>query len=221
LIIECQVRDFLRQSAENHGQEAQVVVVAAGYDTLALRLVKDYEMVNFWEVDHPATSRVKSRVWTSGKNQKTVLGEQPSNMHHVKADLTKVHLNDALKAQRNYDPNLPTIVIIEGLSMYLTEQQMRGLLDDTAASMTQGRGNVVFDFFGWNERKQAVDVGNVFPALHKYGLTGAAEPWIWGLNPNKINDFLANTNWKLLTDVQSCGFENVAALELVTPAKAN
>ena len=32
--------------------------------------------------------------------------------------------------------------------------------------------------------------------------------------PKNIDNFLANTNWKLSTDVQSCGFENVAALEL-------
>jgi len=212
LIIECQARDFLRQSALNgQKQGAQVVVVAAGYDTLAVRLCREYGQVQFWEVDHPATSGVKSRVWTQGKDE-TILGDQPSNMHHVKADLTKVHLDSALQARKEYNPNLPTIVIVEGLSMYLTEPQMRGLLDDIGASMTKG-GSVVFDFFGWNARTQQVDVGTVFPAMHRYGFTGSAEPWIWGLDPNRIQEFLANTHWKLQTDVQSCGFENVAALE--------
>lgn len=212
LIIECQVRDFLNNAQRTGGQSAQVVVVAAGYDTLAVRLCKEYRKVDFWEVDHPATSRVKARVWTTGKAT-TLLGEQPGNISHTKADLTKVHLDQVLKLDKNYDPNAPTIMIIEGLSMYLTEAQMRGLLKDVESSITEG-GSVVFDFFSWNEGKQEVDVGYLFPALHKYGLTGAAEPWVWGLDPKKIKHFLFDSNWKLLTDVQSCGFENVAALTL-------
>lgn len=228
LIIECQVRDFLRQTevANSNGDgkqkqqhKAQVVVVAAGYDTLAIRLCREYEQVDFWEVDHPATSRVKSRVWTSLKDtraQKTtsaLLGAKPSNMEHVQADLTKTHLDTVLKAQAKYDPSRPTIVIVEGLSMYLTEEQMRGLFGDIEKSVSP-KSVVVFDFFGWNERKQEVEVGWVVPALHRYGFTGGAEPWIWGLDPKQINEFFDNTNWKLQDDVQSCGFENVAALVL-------
>jgi methyltransferase (TIGR00027 family) len=227
LIMECQVRDYLQQQQQQQKSSAvaaQVVVVAAGYDTLALRLCREYPRVNFWEVDHPATSRVKSRVWTTSqeqhprkKNDKPrlrLLGDRPANMQHVQADLTKTHLDKVLKAQPNYDSSLPTIVIVEGLSMYLTLAQIRRLLFvDIESSISPG-GVVVFDFFGWNEQKKQVDVGWIVPALHKYGITGGAEPWVWGMDPKNINQFLAFTNWKLINNVQSCGFENVAALEL-------
>ncbi|CAB9503071.1 Leucine carboxyl methyltransferase [Seminavis robusta] len=230
LIIECQVRDFLQQ--HETAERKQVVVVAAGYDTLALRLCREYSSsVNFWEVDHPATSRVKRRVWDNNNNnnstdcdakkndneqqqQPLLLGSQPSNMEHVMADLTKIRLDTVLKEQPGYDPSLPTIVIVEGLSMYLTEGQIRGLLfDQVQASVSKG-SVVMFDFFGWNERRQTVEVGWVVPAMHKYGFTGGAEPWVWGLDPNKMDQFLDDTDWKLMGDVQSCGFENVATLEL-------
>jgi len=253
LIIDCQVRDFLRQQAQQVKEEgedktktnAQVVVVAAGYDTLALRLCREYTNVTFWEVDHPATSRVKERVWadhstkssttvplihkkndtsTSSNTTTTVklLGDKPSNMQHVKADLTKTHLDIVLKEQSNYDPSLPTIVIVEGLSMYLTEPQIRGLFDDiekctspsTTATNSNSNNMVVFDFFGWNHRKQTVDVGCILPNLHRHGFTGGAEPWIWGLDPKDLPEFFSKTNWTLVDNVQSCGFENVAALKL-------
>jgi O-methyltransferase involved in polyketide biosynthesis len=236
LIMECQVRDYLQQQQQsknsNTGKKvqqptAQVVVVAAGYDTLALRLCREYPHVNFWEVDHPATSHVKSRVWTTKSQEEhyypqrkkdklgMTLGNQPANMQHVQADLTKLHLDEVLKAQPNYDSSLPTIVIVEGLSMYLTEAQICQLLFvDIESSISPG-GMVVFDFFGWNAHKKQVDVGSwIFPTLHKYGITGGAEPWKWGLDPKNIHHFLATTNWKLMDSVQSCGFENVAALEL-------
>jgi methyltransferase (TIGR00027 family) len=214
LIIDSQVRDFLRLSkAKQPDQQRQVVVVAAGYDTLALRLCKENPEDTFWEVDHPATSRVKSRVWTQDKYSKTILGSQPDNFKHVAADLTVQHLDQALKTQSNYSTSNPTIVIVEGLSMYLTEEQIRNLFTDIEKSVSKG-SVVVFDFFGWNERRKQVDVGRIFPLLHHYGITGRAEPWVWGLNPKKAEDFFSDTNWKLLTDVQTCGFENVAALEL-------
>ena len=234
MMIECQVREFLRHTATTatmtEAEEAtrvytnnkpQVVVVAAGYDTLAIRLCREYAHVDFWEVDHPATSRVKSRVWaTSSKDYPTkkrhrlsVLGEQPPNMEHVQADLTKTHLDTVLKKQPKYDPSRPTIVVMEGLSMYLTEEQMRGLFDDIEKSVSP-ESRVVFDFFGWNEPRQTVDVGWVFPSLHRHGFTGGAEPWIWGLDPKNIHSFFDDTNWNVQEDVQSCGYENVAVLVL-------
>ena len=41
----------------------QVVILGAGFDTLAWRLSEKFESIRFIEVDHPATSKEKKRPW--------------------------------------------------------------------------------------------------------------------------------------------------------------
>ena len=47
---------------------SQVLVLGAGYDTLGWRLAPEFAEVNFFEIDHPATARLRqkeSRQWDS------------------------------------------------------------------------------------------------------------------------------------------------------------
>ncbi len=62
--MERQVRRFIDEHLQarlkdDDDQDVQVIILAAGYDTLAWRLSAEYPMVNFIEVDHPATGRAK------------------------------------------------------------------------------------------------------------------------------------------------------------------
>ena len=52
---EHQVRDSIAKGA------TQVLVLGAGYDTLGWRLAPEFSEVNFFEIDHPATARLKAR----------------------------------------------------------------------------------------------------------------------------------------------------------------
>ena len=96
----------------------QVVVLGAGFDTLAARLAPQFPAVRFLEIDHPATQAVK-RAAVERRN----LPQVPS---FVAADLARTSLGDALAASP-YDRNRPSVFVIEGLLMYLTPDEMAAL----------------------------------------------------------------------------------------------
>src|SRR4051794_31802357 len=60
--IEHAVRSALARGAR------RVVVIGAGYDTLALRLAREFPALRFTEVDHPATQAVKRAALAASPN---------------------------------------------------------------------------------------------------------------------------------------------------------
>jgi methyltransferase (TIGR00027 family) len=194
----------------------QVLIVAAGYDTLALRLSNEFPTVHFWEVDHPATSKCKQRALAA-------LG-QPKNLHTVAADLTQLSLHDALLVDNNnnnnnknknnkYDPNAPTVVVMEGLLMYLTEHQVQQLFNDVSSVVGPKGSSVCFDFVGWKESKNLADIGWLAPFMH-WWLRRRGEPWLWGVDPARLSSFFSNTRWRVMGQPMSIGCERLAIVEL-------
>jgi len=102
--IEQAVRGALGRGA------SQVVIIGAGYDTLAARLATEFAQVRFIEVDHPATQAVKRRALPP-----------VSNLSFVAADLARVPLHEALA--RSLVPGR-TLYVAEGVLMYLTPAQV-------------------------------------------------------------------------------------------------
>ena len=97
----------------------QVVVIGAGFDTLALRLCAELPHARFIEIDHPATqARKRLAVERAGK---------PANLEFVAADLARTRLADALASCPAFRPDAPSTFIVEGLLMYLTAEEIAGV----------------------------------------------------------------------------------------------
>jgi methyltransferase (TIGR00027 family) len=120
--IEDAVRGALGRSCR------QVVVLGAGFDTLAARLAPQFPAVRFIEIDHPATQAVK----------RAAVARQ--NLHLVAADLARSSIGEALAASP-YDRNSASVFVIEGLLMYLTPEEMAALF--AAIAQVQPRGSEV------------------------------------------------------------------------------
>src|SRR6266850_2654189 len=103
--IEEAVRAALAEGCE------QVVVMGAGFDTLALRLSREFPRASFIEIDHPATQKYKRRA--------AERAGAAANLHFIAADLARVRLQDALSGGA-YRAAARSVFIIEGLLMYLT-----------------------------------------------------------------------------------------------------
>jgi len=106
--IEHAVRSALARGAR------RVVVIGAGYDTLALRLAREFPAVRFTEVDHPATQAVKRAALAAGPN-----------VRFVPVDLAQTALGSALAGALGPEPS---VFIAEGLLMYLTPAAVAALL---------------------------------------------------------------------------------------------
>ena len=181
--IEREVRSALASGV------GRVVVIGAGFDTLASRLAPEYPEVNFFELDHPATQREKANSF--------VLRE---NIHLLPVDLERETLLDAIR--ENALAPEPAIVIAEGLTMYLAEEQVTTLLRD-AASLAGQEGRVLFSFM---EKREDGSLGfqGQSPWVRRW-LDACGESFRWGIECSRLASFLAECG---LTPAATAGCED-------------
>lgn len=154
----------------------QVVIVGAGYDTLAWRLRQDWPEVEFFEVDHPATQKAK----------REALG-MSANLHFIPGDLAAVSLPELLVPHARYCRDEPAMIIAEGLTMYLPEKSVRALLG--ASAMLAGeKGRVIFTFMEATEEGSISFRGENF--LVSLWQQLRREPFRWGCRRAELPDFL-------------------------------
>lgn len=107
------------------------LVLGAGFDTLCLRLAPRYPpQVQFFEVNHPATSAAKARgIVQQGK---------PPNMMQIAVDLGECPLGRALSQESHWETSVLSVVVAEGLFQYLGDEQVRGLFAEAATCTPPG-----------------------------------------------------------------------------------
>jgi methyltransferase (TIGR00027 family) len=102
----------------------QVLVVGAGYDTACMRHAAEFEDRLFVEIDHPATHASK-------RAGVEAIGGARYNLKLIAADLGETTLVEALAGldQPAWDAEARTIVIAEGLLMYLDRSDVARLFE--------------------------------------------------------------------------------------------
>ena len=152
----------------------RVVVIGAGFDTLAPRLSSEYPDVEFLELDHPATQKEKADSIRPREN-----------LRLVAVDLERESPSDVL-LRLGLAPKR-SVVIAEGLTMYLGKGRVRALLSD-AAGIAGHEGRVLFSFM---ERGEDGSIG--FPEQSpwvKRWLDSCGESFQWGIEPSRLKSFL-------------------------------
>lgn len=104
----------------------QLVVLGAGFDTLGLRLASSKDPMNVVELDHPATQSLKRGVFESFDAPVTL----------VPADLANEASFDAAMRAGAMDLTRSTVLIVEGLLMYLGPDAVEQLLRASARIKT-------------------------------------------------------------------------------------
>jgi methyltransferase (TIGR00027 family) len=174
-----------RQVREGIGAGAtQILVLGAGYDTIGWRLAPEFSGVNFFEIDHPATARLKDRGLKS-------MGRR-NNLYLIAEDLGKRKMGDVLKRNASWDPNARAVIVAEGLVMYLSPEAVRDLFCQCAAIAGIG-SRIVFSYIpsGADGRLDAGRWTGLMLWLQKV----SGEPWIWSIQPEKLGSFLKETGW--------------------------
>ncbi|QJE95591.1 class I SAM-dependent methyltransferase [Luteolibacter luteus] len=175
--IEKEVRQGLDQEIR------QVIVLGAGYDSLACRLAAQFPEVSFIELDHPATQASKH----------AALAGCP-NLHFMPVDLGKTMPADALAACAAFDDSLPSIVVAEGLTMYFPEEKVAGILR-SAASLAGEEGRVIFTFMELPEDGKLSFRGQ--SPVVAWWLRLRSEPFLWGCSRDELRGFLRACGLKL------------------------
>jgi methyltransferase (TIGR00027 family) len=153
----------------------RVVVIAAGYDTLACRLYRRHPDVTFIELDHPATQQIKRRE----------VADAP-NLHFQPIDLVTELPSSALsKIPTKQDQ--PTTFVIEGLTMYLPAKRVAELLTDLSI-LTGTKGSIVFTFME-EDASGSIAFRGGSPLIARW-LQARSEPFLWGISRDKLAEFL-------------------------------
>lgn len=120
----------LRESDPNH--PTQVVVLGAGLDCRAWRLLPAGSTIDWYEIDFPEVIDFKWNVLTEeAKATPTV------NYKAVRANLGTTDLAQALKSH-GFDASRKTIWLLEGFTGYLTEDELRKLFDSQKSISAAG-----------------------------------------------------------------------------------
>jgi methyltransferase (TIGR00027 family) len=177
IFMQQQVEAAIKQGAR------QVLVVGAGFDTLCLRLAPQNGHLQFFEVDHPATSAAKARG--------VALEGQPANMTQIAADLGERALSDVLSEDGRWQSSLPSVLLAEGLFQYLTDDEVRGLLRDAAACTSPG-SRFAFTHAIPGERRMLAILTRLI-----------GEPWKSAVRSEDLPEYVEGTGWTMISDVDT------------------
>jgi methyltransferase (TIGR00027 family) len=175
---ERQVRNGIANGA------TQILVLGAGYDTLGWRLAPEFFNVSFFEIDHPATAQLKARgINTMGCRD---------NLHLLAEDLGDRKLVDVLKANDVWDVSAQTVIIAEGLIMYLLPEAVHDLFKQCAQIAGAG-SRIAFSYIPSGSDGR-LDVGR-WTGLLMWGQEVIGEPWTWSILPEELGLFLEKSGW--------------------------
>jgi len=186
-IVFSRSRRFDDLIASHASSAAQLVVLGAGLDTRAYDPLASAKMAMF-ELDKSVTQRSKRAALKRAKLT-------ADHVHFVEVNFSNANWIEALTASA-YDPSLKTIFLWEGVTLYLTEAEVRDTLAAIKANTAPG-SVVVLDLYG----KLLLDLGKKGAGAKALEATG--ERFRFGL------DFAADREAVLSTFVASVGYRLV------------
>ncbi|HEU0175991.1 MAG TPA: SAM-dependent methyltransferase [Blastocatellia bacterium] len=187
LTIRARLSDEIASEMATNGLE-QIALLGAGFDTISLRIKGALRNVTIFEVDHPATQAVKREVMVR-------IGA-PGNLRFVAVDFERDDFVEELR-RAGFAFGRHSLVVWMGVTYYLTAQAMTRALCQIHTLGGAGM-RFVFDYM----LKEVVDgASRNREALRKARIAAKlGEPWLFGLDPARVSDYLAAFNFKLLKD---------------------
>lgn len=156
----------------------QIVTVGAGYDSRPWRFGADG--VRFFEVDHPATQEDKRRRAPGG------------GPVFVPADFLGDDI-EALLVDAGLDPEVPTVFVVEGVTMYLDEAVVRHLLGSLAEVAAPG-SRLAVDFYPASRPVTGVHRRQL--TLQKVARVGSSEGFRFCVDRQTAVELVAASGWE-------------------------
>ena len=180
------IDDQLQKALES--DVAQVVILGAGFDTMALRVEDASSKATVFEVDHPATQCVKREAFARI--------ETPANVRFVAVDFERDDYVAKL-VEEGFAAERRSLIVWLGVTCYLTAQAILRAMNQIARLRGTGT-RLVFDYIladvidGTSRNREALQKARRMARL--------GEPWLFGLAPEQVRDYLAPLSLHLLTD---------------------
>ena len=163
----------------------QYVILGAGFDTFSLRHRELADQVQVFEVDHPATQRIKR------ERVRRVAEHIPANLAFVAVDFEADRLDEVLAGSR-FDAGQPAFFSWLGTTYYLTKDAIRETLGYIAAVAAPG-SRFVCDYKLPRHLipEQGLPLNDKLERLVKR----LGEPMISEFAPEELNAEMAHIGW--------------------------
>jgi len=173
---------------------SQCVILGAGFDTRAYRL-PDLRAVTVFEVDHPDTQASKRRIL------ERVLPAPPTHVRFVGTNFNRSGLESAMAAA-GYSESVRSFILWEGVTNYLTEAAIDSTLRWCARAAP---GSALL--FTYVHRDVLTKPSNYIGTDQLFtSLDRAGERFTWGIEPEKLPEFLAARGLALESDIGAAAY---------------
>jgi methyltransferase (TIGR00027 family) len=172
----------------------QMVILGAGLDTRPYRL-PGMERVKVYEVDLPAVQNNKMK-----KIQK-YLGMLPEHVTFIPIDFDTQNL-ESIFAGTTFDSFRPAVFIWEGVTQYITEEAVRRTLAFIGKSVS---GSIIV--FTYVLKSIIERRSDILGSNHMMDVVARTAPWIFGIEPSGISDFLKPFNLTLIADIGNAYYQ--------------
>jgi methyltransferase (TIGR00027 family) len=177
------IDEYLRECIDDGIQ--QLVILGAGYDSRAYRFDKLKNNVRAFEVDHPSTQKVKTN------KVRRIFGSLTHHVAYVPVDFNIEKLDEKL-FENGYNPNLKTLFIWEGVTMYIPAEAV----DETLSFVTDNSGagsSIIFDYTLKSVADGTCEMEGAKESRRIAASRG--EPYIFGIEDGTIEEFLSQRNF--------------------------
>ena len=179
------IENLVRASIKNGVR--RVVVLAAGFDTLAPRLHGEFPEVQFIELDRPETQAIKRNALERARASGT-------NLYFHSVDFSEGCQSSLATSIGSSSKDVATVFVAEGLTMYLTQTEIDSLFDSIREAGSP-RNSLVFTFM-----EKRPDGRIAFRSSRRFvnwWLGWHGEVFKWGLGRQDMGDFLATRGFAL------------------------
>jgi methyltransferase (TIGR00027 family) len=174
-LIEATAHETIRKGV------TQIIVLGAGFDSLVLRLHRQYPNIIFFEMDQPATQAAKREALTENT---------ASNLVFLPCDLSmRGALRHHLIHHSSFSVNRKTLFILEGLCMYFTESENKELFNEIQALCPAG-SQIIFGALDVS-KTQAGGIARLVLKLRE-------ESYRWVINAGEMPVCIAKNNFTLI-----------------------
>ena len=184
----------------------QLIILGAGYDSRAYRIERLKGRVTVFEVDHPATQKLKI------EKVKKMLDPLPGNVVYVPIDFNRETLPQSM-SQSRYDRDKKSLFIWEGVTPYLTAEAVDETLHFVARNSGPG-SSIIFSYIlksvvdgtcqleGAQEIRKAFSRGGIADLSSDQG-----DRLMFGIEEGSIEAFLSERGFQQIKDISGDYYE--------------
>jgi methyltransferase (TIGR00027 family) len=182
----------------------QLLVLGGGLDSLAFRMNRHRVFPSVLSADHPATLRVINTALENSQTDPLYDG----GVHRLAIDLTNGDLPTLLYSAKGFDGSAKTLIVIEGVLMYLRESEVCNLLRAIAMLPLPSKRMIG----SWMRGEPGAPIGfRGQSGLITRWLGKRSEPMLWAGTPTDLPALLETLGW------QNRALLNISEIDVTKP----